>query len=90
MFNKVSVIVINWNGELFLEQCLLALMNQTLKPHEIILVDNASSDGSIEIARRFPFVRLITQNQNIGFARGNNLAIESASAIRLSYDWRAA
>lgn len=80
MLNKVSVIIVNWNGARFLERCLLALMNQTLKPHEIILVDNASSDRSVEIARRFEFVRLIALDQNTGFAHGNNLAIEAASA----------
>lgn len=77
---KVTVVVVNWNGEQFLERCLAALMNQTVKPHEIILVDNASSDESAEIARRFPLVRLIVLDQNTGFARGNNLAIEAASA----------
>lgn len=79
VFDKVSVIIVNWNGERFLERCLVALMAQTVKPHEIILVDNASSDGSIEIVRRFPSVRLIALDQNIGFARGNNLAIKTAS-----------
>jgi GT2 family glycosyltransferase len=77
--DKVSVIIVNWNGEQFLERCLTALMSQTLRPHEIILVDNASSDRSLEIARRFPSVRLIALDRNTGFARGNNLAIEVAS-----------
>ena len=76
---KVTVIVVNWNGEQFLERCLTALLAQTAKPHEIILLDNASTDGSLEIARRFPSVRLIALEQNTGFARGNNLAIEAAS-----------
>lgn len=79
-YAKVSVIIVNWNGERFLERCLAALMAQTVKPHEIILVDNASSDGSVEIVRRFPSVRLMTQDQNTGFAHGNNLAITAASA----------
>lgn len=78
--NRVSVIIVNWNGERFLEQCLTALMTQTVKPHEIILVDNASSDGSVGIVRRFPSVRLIELDQNTGFARGNNLAMEAVSA----------
>lgn len=76
---KVTVAIINWNGELFLERCLLALMAQTIKRHEIILVDNASSDGSLEIVRRFPEVRIISLEQNTGFAQGNNLAIKAAS-----------
>jgi GT2 family glycosyltransferase len=76
---KVTVIIVNWNGEQFLERCLAALMDQTVKPHEIILVDNASSDSSLEIARRFPSVRLMALERNTGFAQGNNLAIAAAS-----------
>jgi GT2 family glycosyltransferase len=77
--NLVSVIIVNWNGEPFLDRCLTALMAQTVQPNEIIVVDNASSDRSIEIVWRFPFVRLIALDQNTGFAHGNNLAIEAAS-----------
>lgn len=75
-----TVIIVNWNGEVFLERCLAALMNQTVTPHEIILVDNASSDRSVEIVDRFPSVRVLEQEQNTGFARGNNLAIAAASS----------
>ena len=77
---KVTVIIVNWNGEHFLFRCLSALMSQTVKPQEIILVDNASTDGSLEVARLFPAVRLLAQDRNNGFARGNNLAIEAAAA----------
>lgn len=77
--DKVSLIIVNWNGERFLARCLTALMAQTVAPHEIILVDNASSDGSVAIVKRFPSVRLMIQDQNTGFARGNNLAIAAAS-----------
>lgn len=73
---KVTVVVVNWNGERFLDRCLSALLAQTVAPHEIILVDNASTDASLDIARRFPSVRLLAQNENLGFARGNNLATE--------------
>lgn len=77
--SQVTVIVVNWNGEPFLERCLSALTTQTLKPHEIILVDNASSDGSLDIVQKFPSVRLLAQSKNTGFAAGNNLAILEAS-----------
>ncbi len=80
----VTVVIVNWNGERFLERCLSALLAQTVAPHEIILVDNASSDASLDIVRRFPSVRLLAQNENLGFARGNNLAIEAAAA---ESDW---
>jgi len=77
--NRASIIIVNWNGEQFLERCLTALMKQTVKPHEIILLDNASTDGSIGIAQKFPLVRVMALDRNTGFARGNNLAIEAAS-----------
>jgi GT2 family glycosyltransferase len=77
---KATVVIVNWNGGDFLERCLTALLAQTATPYEIILVDNASTDGSLEIARRFPSVRLLAQNSNTGFARGNNLAINAAAA----------
>lgn len=76
---KASVIVVNWNGERFLESCLTALLSQSAKPHEIILIDNASTDRSVEIAEMFPTVRIIALEQNTGFARGNNLAILATS-----------
>ena len=78
MTKKVTVIIVNWNGEKFLEQCLAALMQQTVMPHKIIVVDNASSDSSCEIVHQFPLVQLLKLDQNTGFARGNNLAIEIA------------
>jgi GT2 family glycosyltransferase len=56
------------------------LFAQTVLPQEIIVVDNASSDTSIEIVRHFPSVRLLAQRENLGFARGNNLAIKSSAA----------
>ncbi len=76
---KVTVVIVNWNGEHFLERCLSALTAQTVAPHEIILVDNASSDSSLDIVRKFPAVRLLAQKENLGFARGNNLAIKAAA-----------
>jgi GT2 family glycosyltransferase len=79
IMSKVTVVVVNWNGEKFLKQCLAALLNQTLIPHEIIVVDNASTDLSLAIARSFPSVRLLALDSNTGFARANNLAIAAAS-----------
>ena len=79
MLDKVSVIIVNWNCEQFIEQCLLSLLAQTVKPFEIILVDNSSSDGSVDIVRRFSSIRLIELDQNTGFAAGNNFAIKAAS-----------
>lgn len=75
---KVTVIIVNWNGGRFLHRCLAALQEQTITPHEIILVDNASTDGSQDIAKDFPSVRILSQKENLGFARGNNVGVMSA------------
>ncbi len=80
LWPKVTVIIVNWNGARFLNRCLSNLLEQTVLAQEIIVVDNASSDTSREIVQRYTTVRLLTQSKNLGFARGNNLAIESAAA----------
>lgn len=76
---RVTVVIVNWNGEKFLYECLAAVTSQSVRPHEIILLDNASTDDSLAIARRFDDVRIIALDENTGFARGNNLAIAAAS-----------
>lgn len=80
MWPKVTVVIVNWNGERYLDRCLSSLLAQTVIPHEIILVDNASSDASLDIVRRYPVVRILELTENLGFARGNNVAIEAAAS----------
>lgn len=79
--NILSVLVVNYNGRPHVFECLSALGEQTLPRHryEVIVVDNASTDGSADdIARQFPWVRLVRLQTNVGFAEGNNLAIRYA------------
>jgi GT2 family glycosyltransferase len=76
---ELSVIIVNWNGQRHLEVCLSALRRQTFGDFETILVDNASTDGSVEFVReRFPEVRVIVLGTNAGFAAGNNAGYERA------------
>lgn len=74
----VSVIVLNYNGKHLLPDCLNSLWRQSY-PHErfeVILVDNASLDGSVEMVRdKFPWVKVIRNQTNLGFGRANNVAI---------------
>lgn len=77
----VSVLVVNFNGEKHLPACLTALEQQTFprSRFEVILVDNASADGSVDLVRsRFPWVKLVPSPVNTGFAEGNNLAARHA------------
>jgi GT2 family glycosyltransferase len=75
----ISVVVLNWNGVPFVEQCLASLMVQTYTPLEIIVVDNASTDGSVELVKKkFPRVKMILNEKNLGFAGGNNVGIRTS------------
>jgi len=76
----VSVIIVNHNGKHWLGPCLDSLFAQTHPNIEIILIDNASSDGSSPYLRNTcPAVRLIETDLNIGFAGGNNLGVSKAT-----------
>jgi len=76
----ISVVIVSWNGERFLEPCLSAVLAQTLEDYEIIVVDNGSTDGSVELVRsRFPGVRLIENKRNLGYAGGANVGFQSAT-----------
>ncbi len=78
MRSKISVIILNWNGKHYLERCLSSTLKQTYPNFEVILVDNASTDGSVEFIReRFPEVKVICNEKNLGFAAGNNIAIRA-------------
>lgn len=76
---RVSVIIPNWNGQALLRPCLDALRRQTYADHEVIVVDNASSDGSTTMLRdEYPEVRVVALPANRGFAGGCNAGIQAA------------
>jgi len=75
----ISVVVANWNGCRYLEQCLSSLAAQTYPAVEVIVVDNGSSDGSVGwLAEHFPAVRVVANDTNRGFAVANNQGIAAA------------
>ncbi len=79
----ISVIIANHNGEEHLDRCLGSL-GPPGPQLEIILVDNASSDGSLDlVGRRFPGVRVLPQTSNLGFAAANNIGAEVAKGDAL-------
>ncbi|MCD6024324.1 MAG: putative glycosyltransferase [Fibrobacteria bacterium] len=77
----VSVILVNWNaGELAHAAIASLQLHETTLPLEIILVDNASTDGSADYLERLhPDVRLIRNSRNEGFARANNIGVKAAT-----------
>jgi hypothetical protein len=80
----LSIIIVSFNARADLERCLESL--RTAPPavaHEIIVVDNGSTDGSADVVRRFPGVRAIEAGANLGFARANNIGIRASSGVNL-------
>jgi GT2 family glycosyltransferase len=76
----ISVIILNWNGKHFLEDCLGAMRRQTFRDFETILVDNGSQDGSVEYVRtQFPEVSVVALPDNRGFTGGNIAGYKQAS-----------
>ena len=73
----VSVVIVAWNAKPYLELCLESLAAAPPRRSlEVIVVDNASTDGSAEmIETRFPSVNLVKSAENLGFSKGNNVAI---------------
>lgn len=77
---KVSIVILNWNGKKFLNDCFSSLNKITYKPFEVILVDQNSSDGSAQYIRKnFPWVKLIASKVNNGFAGGNNIGAAAST-----------
>lgn len=77
-----AVVILNWNGEKYLQQFLPILLEHTAIPSvEIIVADNASTDNSLEVLREyFPTIRTIVLDKNYGFAGGYNKALEQIEA----------
>jgi|GEM_PF-245330 len=79
----VTVVIVNYNGLHFLEQCLSALANDVLdypaESYEVVMVDNASRDGSVAYVReRYPWVQVVANERNLAFAAGNNEIMQAA------------
>ena len=82
----VRVIVLNWNGRKWLEPCLRALGAQTFRDFEVVVVDNASTDGSAaDVHQRFPAYSVLQLVANLGFAAGNNAGAKGATATYLAF-----
>jgi GT2 family glycosyltransferase len=79
----VSIVILNYNGKQFLDRCLTSLLNQTFSAFELLFIDNASTDGSIDyIKKRFgndPRLKIIKNAVNYGPIEGNNIGMRLAS-----------
>lgn len=91
--SKASIIIVNWNGADHLTECLDSLACQTYRHFETIIVDNASTDNSVEIiTNHYPWIKLVQLSSNTGFATGNNQGYAHATGqyiVVLNNDTRA-
>ena len=74
----VNVIIVTYNGEMFIEKCLKSLLKQTYlkERYFVTVVDNASKDNTLSNIGSFPVVKLIKNSKNLGFSAANNVALE--------------
>ncbi|MHB8754117.1 MAG: glycosyltransferase family 2 protein [Candidatus Acidiferrales bacterium] len=78
--SDLSIIIVTWNVRKYAEECLTSIYAQKCDASfEVIVVENASTDGTAEMIReQFPQVKLIANSENLGFARANNIGMEFA------------
>lgn len=85
-YPKVSVIVLNYNGKKYLKNCFESLRKQAYPNYEVIMVDNASTDGSVSYVREsFSWVKIIENPTNLGYTKANNEAEKRASGEYLLF-----
>ncbi len=74
---KISIVIVNYNGKHLLEKNLLSVLENGYEDFDVVVVDNASEDGSIEyLKEKFPSVKIVESKENLGFGRGNNLGVK--------------
>ena len=83
---KIITILINWNQEEDTTECLYSLRESNYKNNKVVVVDNGSIDGSIDvIKKKFPEATVIKNGKNLGFSGGNNVGIKYAMKERPDY-----
>lgn len=83
---KITVVLVNYNGKKFLKKCIESIYNQTYKNILILIVDNNSTDGSVQwLAVNYPEIKVIACKKNYGFSKGNNIGISYAMGHGADY-----
>lgn len=85
---KIFIVILNWNGSQVLLPCLRSVFSLAYTNFEVVVVDNASTDGSFESARsHFSRAHFIRNEKNIGFAAGMNIGMKFALSKGAQYVW---
>lgn len=84
--SKIIVIVVSYNGEKWIHECIRSIINNSYDHYEIVVVDNASQDATVSIiGENFKDVIFLKQKRNLGFGRGANVGIQYAMAQKADY-----
>ena len=77
---KVTIIIPNYNGKHFMEPCLASLKEQTCQDYKVLVIDNASTDGSLEYMKEhYPKIEVIALDKNYGFSKAVNVGIQHST-----------
>ena len=76
---RVCIVIVTYNGERYLPALFSSLQEHTnLSQHKVLVVDNASTDRTVELVKKFSEAQLIENQKNLGFAKGNNVGMHWA------------
>lgn len=78
----LAIIIVSYKTRELLDKCLASIFRESLKfSFEVVLVDNVSEDGSVEMAReKYPLVKVIANEKNVGFSAGNNIGVRNSES----------
>lgn len=85
---RVAIVIVTWNNADIISECLKSISSQTYKMHTTTIIDNGSQDNTVGLIKKsFPWVNLIESKDNLGFAKGNNEAINQILMNDLDVDY---
>lgn len=88
---KISIIVTTYNSAAFIENCIDSLLNQSIKNIEIIVIDDASTDATVALLKKYPSIKVIELNENCGTYHARNVGIQHSSGEFITFqdsdDW---
>jgi GT2 family glycosyltransferase len=81
-----SIIILNYDGIKYVDECLQSVKNQNYPDREVVFVDNNSTDGSLQhVMSNYPWVKIVQNHENLGFAKGNNIGAQHAAGEYLVF-----
>jgi len=74
----VSIVMLNFNGQKYLKQTIPSMLNSDYPNCEFIVIDNNSTDSSVEFIKKFKRIKLIQNKENCGYSKGKNIGVKNA------------